>query len=144
MHKSRTKKDVDDQLDKNTTLRFNQSLQNYLKASVSQTDYNLTLYNRFKNTDTTISKDSKQDGYLLQQWNIECIEKIDRVKITNFVKPSLSPTPTGSAGARSLPPIGDSFMYIKTSSNSSFPNVYCSFERTDIIQTSKTSLFQNS
>ena len=40
------KKDVDDELDKNTVLRFNQTLQNYLKVSVGNDTYNLTKYDR--------------------------------------------------------------------------------------------------
>ena len=36
------KKYVDDQLDKNTILRFNQTLENYLKVSVGNDTYNLT------------------------------------------------------------------------------------------------------
>ena len=35
-----------------------------------------------------------------------------------------------------LPPFGNSFMYIETSSNNHRANVRCSFERTDIIQIS--------
>ena len=40
-----TKKYIDDELDKNTILRFNQTLQNYLKVSVGNDTYNLTKYN---------------------------------------------------------------------------------------------------
>ena len=36
------KKNIDDELDKNTILRFNQTLQNYLKVSVADDTYNLT------------------------------------------------------------------------------------------------------
>ena len=36
------KKYIDDELDKNTVLRFNQTLQNYLKVSVGKDTYNLT------------------------------------------------------------------------------------------------------
>ena len=37
-----SKKYIDDDLDKNTVLRFNQTLQNYLKVSVGNDTYNLT------------------------------------------------------------------------------------------------------
>ena len=37
-----SKKYVDDELDKNTILRFNQTLRNYLKVSVGNDTYNLT------------------------------------------------------------------------------------------------------
>ena len=36
------KKFFDDELDKNTIVRFNQTLQNYLKVSVGNDSYNLT------------------------------------------------------------------------------------------------------
>ena len=36
------KKYIDDQLDKNTIVNFNQTLENYLKVSVGSGTYNLT------------------------------------------------------------------------------------------------------
>ena len=65
-----TKKDIDDELDENTILRFNQTLQNYLKVSVGNDMYNLTKYHKIQITDTTIIKYPNSGGYLLQQWNI--------------------------------------------------------------------------
>ena len=41
-NESVNKKYLDDELDKNTILRFNQTLSNYLKISVRNTTYNLT------------------------------------------------------------------------------------------------------
>ena len=41
MKKSRIKKYVEDELNKNTVLRFNQSIQNYLNLTVGITDYML-------------------------------------------------------------------------------------------------------
>ena len=40
------KKHLDDELDKNTVLRFNQTLQNYLIVSVGSDTYNLTKYDK--------------------------------------------------------------------------------------------------
>ena len=51
--------------------------------------------------------------------------------------------PTGDVGAISLAPIGDSFLYIETSSNNQGENVFCSFERTDIIQISSITFYDN-
>ena len=48
------KKFIDDELDRNTILRFNQTLQNYLKISVGNDIYNLTKYDKKQITDTTI------------------------------------------------------------------------------------------
>ena len=42
-----------------------------------------------------------------------------------------------------MPPIGKCYLYIETSSNNRGQNVYCSFERTDIIQISKISFYFN-
>ena len=43
-----TKKYIDDELDKNTILRFNQTLEIYLKVSVGNDTYNLTRYNKIQ------------------------------------------------------------------------------------------------
>ena len=59
------KKYVDDELDKFTTLRFNQTLQNYLRVSVGNDVYNLTKFDKKQITDTTNFKFPKQGGYLL-------------------------------------------------------------------------------
>ena len=50
------KKYVDDELDKITIVRFNQTLQNYLKVSIGNDTYNLTKYDRIQIPDTTINK----------------------------------------------------------------------------------------
>ena len=44
---------IDDELDKNTLLRFNQTLQNYLKVSVGSDTYKLTKYDKILITGTT-------------------------------------------------------------------------------------------
>ena len=60
------KKYIDDELDKNTVLRFNQTLENYLKVSVGNDTYNLTKYDKIQITDTTFIKYPNTGGYLLQ------------------------------------------------------------------------------
>ena len=47
-------------------VRFNQTLQNYLKVSVGNNTYNLTKYDRIQIIDTTTIKSSTTGGYLLQ------------------------------------------------------------------------------
>ena len=59
------KKYIDDELDKNTIVRFSQTLENYLKVSVGNDTYNLTKYNKIQLTDTTIMKAGNNGGYLL-------------------------------------------------------------------------------
>ena len=61
-----TKKYFDDQLDKNTTVGFSQTLQNYLKVSIGNDIYNLTKYNKTQLTDTTIKKAPNSGGYCLR------------------------------------------------------------------------------
>ena len=48
------KENVDDELNKNIILRFDQTLGNYLELSVGNDTYNLTEYDKLHFTDTTI------------------------------------------------------------------------------------------
>ena len=81
---------------------------------------------------------------LLQKWNIKCNNKNNQAKITDFVKSTKTNSPTGHSGASSLPPIGNSFMYIETSSNNhGHESVFVSWERTDIIQVSNITFYFN-
>ena len=75
-------------------------------------------------------------GYLLQNWIIKCNDENNNGKIQNFIESTKTNSPTGYSGATILPPIGNSFMNINTSSNNHGNNVFVSFERTDIIQIS--------
>ena len=61
-----TKKYVEYEVYKNTVLRFNQTLQNYLKVSGGNDTHNLTKYAKIQFTDTTIIKSPNSGGYLLQ------------------------------------------------------------------------------
>ena len=45
--------------------------------------------------------------------------------------------------ATTLPPIGNSFLYIETSGNIAGLYVYCSFERTDLKHISKIRFYYN-
>ena len=127
------KKYVDDQLDKNTIVRFNQTLPNYLKVSVGNDCLDLTKYDKIPITDTTEIKHPNSGGYLSQQWNIKCNNENNNGKIQNFFKSTKTNSPTSDSGDTSLSPIGNSFMYIETSSNNHGNNVFVSIERTDII-----------
>ena len=137
------KKYIDDELNKNTIVRFNQTLTNYLKVSVGIDIYNLTKYNKILLTDTTIIKYPNSGGYPLQSWNIKCNDKNDKGKISNFFKSTKTNSSTRDSGATTLPPIGDSFMYIETSSNNKGNNAFVSIERTDIIQVTNITFYYN-
>ena len=138
------KRYIDNELDKNTILRFNQTLENYLKVSVGNDIYNLTKYNKMQITNTTGIKYPNIGSDLLQKWNIKCNNKNNVSKIGDFIKSTKSNSPTGHSGSMTLPPIGNSFMYIETSSNNhGHGRVFVSWERTDTIQISNINFYYN-
>ena len=130
------KKYVDDSIgDNNNVLNFNQSEDNYLNVSVGNNSYNLSNCNKIQLTDTTVIKSGNSGSTVLPHWKTICNVKNNNGKISNFIKTTKTNSPTGDSGATSLPPIGNSFMYIETSSNNSGSDGnFVSFERTDIIQ----------
>ena len=138
------KKYFDDELDKNTIVRFNQTLQNYLKVSVGNDTYNLTKYDKIQLIDVT-EMGSPNTGYdLLPKWRIKNINKNNGTKAGIFLKSTITSPPTSQSGATSLPPIGSAFMYIKTSSNNhGDEKVFVSWERTDIIQITNITFYYN-
>ena len=132
---------VDDSVGEGTIVRFNQTLENYLKVSVGNDTYNLTKYDKIQIIDITfiIKSKSKTGGYVLPPWNVYCIVKNGNGKTSNFIKATESSSSTAHSGATALPSVGKSFMFIETSSNIQGNIVFVSFERTDIIQiTNKT------
>ena len=104
------KKYVDDSIGEGTLVRFNQTLQNYLKVSVGNDIYNLTKYDKIQLTDTTTMKAGNTGGYVLPYWKIICNDKNTNGKITNFIDSTKTKGPNGDSGATSLPPIGTAFM----------------------------------
>ena len=65
------------------------------------------------------------------------------VQIQNYMKSRKTNSPTGDSAAKSLPTIGDSFMYVETSGNNCGLNVFVSFGRTGIIQISNVTCYYN-
>ena len=57
------KKYMDDSIEEGTSLRFNQTLTNYLKVSVGNDTYYLTKYNKIQLTDITVMKAGNTGGY---------------------------------------------------------------------------------
>ena len=137
------KKYVDDSLGGGNFLRLNQTLENYLKVSVGNDVYNLAMYDKIPNTDTTFIKYPNSGRYVLQQWNVNCYDKNNNEKVQNFWKSTKTSFPTNLSGATSSPPIGDSFMYIDTSSGNHGNGVFVSFERTDFIQIGNITFYCN-
>ena len=128
------KKYVDDSTGDGNVLRFTQTVENYLEVSAANDTYNLTKYDKTQITGTTKFNYPNTGGYLLQNWVIKCIDKNKNGKTQNYIKSTKANSPTGYSGAESLPPKGNSFVYIETSSNCHGNNVFVSVERNDLIQ----------
>ena len=138
------KKYIDDQLDKDTLVRLNDnSNDKFLKVNINNTTYNLQIYNKILLTDTTILKFPNNGGYLLQNWIIKCNDRNNSGKIQSFLRSTRTNSPINISGATVTPPIGNSFMYIETSSNNFGENVFCSWERIEIIQISNITFYYN-
>ena len=132
---------VDDGLDKNTFLRFNQTLETYLKVSIGKDTYNLTKYDKIEIRYITEIVCPNVGGYFLRNWVITAIDINNNSKIQNFKRSTKTSSPTGASGAMSLPPIGTNFMYIETSSgNHGHDRIFVSWKRTDVIQITNISL----
>ena len=75
------KKYIDDELDKITIVRFNQTLQNYLKVFVANDTYNLTKYDKIQLTDTTVMKNANTGNAVLPYCKIICNDRNNNGKI---------------------------------------------------------------
>ena len=137
------KKYIDGELDKNTIVRFSQTLSNYLKVTVGSDIYHLTKYEKNYITDLTEMRAPNNGLYLLQKWEIECKDRNNNAKINNFVKSTKSQSTTEDSGATSLPPIGNSFMFLESSSINHGDNTYLILSRRDIIQITNISFYYN-
>ena len=137
------KKHVSDTTEEGTILRFNQTLENYLKVSVENDIYNLTKYDKIQISDTAKIKYPNTGSYLLDNCKTNCNDKNNKDKILKSYKSTKTISLTVDSGSTSLSPIGNSFMYIETSSNNNGNNVFVSFERTDNIQISNITFYYN-
>ena len=97
--------------------------------------------NKMQITDTSIIKAANSGGYLLQNWNKKCIDGNNNGKIQNFTKSTKTNSAKPDSGAASFFPVGVSFVYIETSGNNNGENVFCSFERKDIIQVTNITIY---
>ena len=80
---------------------------------------------------------------LLQQWNIECDDRMSFGRKPVFLKAAKNNNPTRNTGAYSLLLIGDSFLCTETSSKLFRQKLSISFERTVVIQISKITFYCN-
>ena len=104
----------------------------------------MTKYDKIQLTDLTVIR-SPNTGYnLLPKWRIKNLNKNNGTKVGNFLKSTVTNSPTSESGATSLPPIGSAFMYIETSSNNQgHERVFVSWERTDIIKIANITFYYN-
>ena len=137
------KKYVDNSIPECAIVRFHQTLQTYLKVSVGNDTYKLTKYDKIQITDTTIIKFPNTGGYPLQNWVIKCNDKNFSGEIQNFRKSTKTNSLSSHSGATALPPIGNIFLYIETSSSNHGNSVFVSWERTDIIQIIDITFYYN-
>ena len=105
--------------------------------------YNLTKYDKIQITDTKIIKFRNIGANSLQTWYTKCNDKNNNGNTHSFPKSTKTNSPTSHTGATSLPPIGDGFMYVETSSNNHDNNVFVNFERMDIIQIISITFYYN-
>ena len=105
------KKYIDGSIGEDTIVRFNQTLQNYLKVSVGNDTYNLTKFDKIQLIDVT------ESGYPNNGYPNKNLNKNNGAKTGNFLKSTKTNSPTSDLGATTLHPIGSAFMYIEKSSN---------------------------
>ena len=103
----------------------------------------MSKYDKLQITDITIIKFLNVGGYLLQNWNIICNDKNNNGEIQIFLRSTKTNSPTSYSGATSSPTVGNSFLYIETSSGNHGNNVFVSLERTDITQISNKTFYFN-
>ena len=124
-------------------MKLNQTLENNLKVSVGNDMYSLTKYDKIQITDTKIIKAANNGSYFSQNWVLKSNDKNGNDKLSNFIKSTKTNNPTGHSGATSLLPIGDSFLYLETSSNNNRESVFVNWEKTDVIQITNITFYYN-
>ena len=135
---------IGDELDEETIVRFNQTLQNYLKVSVGVDTCNLAKYDKRNITDITEFRNPNTGQILLQKWMLKCLKKSYNAKVNTFLKSTTNTSRTADSGAKSPPSIGRAFMYVETSSNNHGANhVMVFWERSDIIHISNIKFYYN-
>ena len=125
-------------------MRFNQTLENYLKVSVGNDTYKSAKFNKVNITDITEMRSANSGQSLLQKWILKCLNRNYNARSNTFLKSTTSSSPTAENGATTIPPIGWTFMYIESSGNNHGANhVMVSLERIDIIHISNIKIFYN-
>ena len=121
---------------------MNQTLEIYLKVSVGNDTYKLTKYDEIQLVDITDIKYPNKGYNLLPKWRIKK-NKGNSSKVSNFLRSTKTNSPTPDSGSTTLPPFGNAFMYLETSSNNKGRNVFVFFDRTDFFQISNITFYYN-
>ena len=75
---------------------------------------------------------------------LKCNDENNKGKIQNFIRSTKTSSGTANSGAGGLSPIGESFMYIETSTaNHGYERVFVSWEKTDVIQITDITFYYN-
>ena len=136
---------IDDELNNNTIVRFNQSLQKYFKVSIGNDTYNLTKYDKRNIIDITEMRSPISGQSLLQKWILKCVNNNYNAKINTFLKSTTNTSPTSESGASSITPIGWSFMCVESSGNNhGADHISVSWDRSDNIHISNIKNYYNS
>ena len=69
---------MDDELNKTTIFKVNQTSENYLEVSIGNDTYNLTKFNKIKITDAKKNKYPNRGSCLVPNW-IKCNDKNKRL-----------------------------------------------------------------
>ena len=115
----------------------------FLKININNRIYNLQIYKNKVLSDTTIIKFPNNGDSLLPDWRLSCNDRNNNGNVQIFFRSTKTSSPTSDSGASVTAPIGDCYMYIETSSNNFGPNVFCSWERVDIIHISNIIFYYN-
>ena len=111
--------------------------------SVGNSTYNLTKYDKIQITDITEIRYPSSGASLLQKWKNRNNNVNGDMKIGKFSKSTKTSSPTPDSGATGLPQIGNSFMFVESSSNNHGNYTYVTWERTDIVQISNIEIYYN-
>ena len=117
------------------------TLEKCLKVYVGHNVNHLSKYDKIQITDITNLKTRNIGQDIICRWYIRCNDKLNNGKIPNFIKSKKTSSPTSHSGATSLTLLGDSFIYVETSSGKNGTGVFVSFEQTDFIQISNISFY---
>ena len=81
---------------------------------------------------------------LVPKWRIKNLHENNGIKTGNFLKSTLTSSPTSESSATTLSPIGIVFMYIETSSNNNgHEKILVSWKKTDIIHITSIAFYYN-